>query len=377
VNVLEQNPLRVGLLLPRLAEDDGIGVYASRLIGTLKKTGLNLKSIAACDCPETEFVENRHRILPQVNPRELRFHQKLLAQRSEVSHLLSDCDVIHCLSESYAPLAWCISAGRPYFVTVYGSYASAPQTENSLWKSFYQKAFVASSSLLPISEFTRQALHKGVPEARTTVIPPALVKADLLIETEIPRDENVILCVAALKRRKGQDILVRTVKKLLPKFPTLRLVLAGSTQFAPDYLQIVKSEIERLQLESHVQIAGHVDEVELRNLYRSATVFALPSVQDDWRFEGYGLVLLEAAAAGLPLVGIRNTVAQEIIQHEQTGLLVDQTQIEDGFASAISRLLESKELRCTYGKAARENVKTRSWNCVAKDHISIYSSSTA
>lgn len=376
MSIPKQNSLRVGLLIPRLGEDDGVGIYTSRLLDALEQRGLNLKTVASSDCPKTRFVENKHCILPQATPREPRFHQRLLAQRLLVSHLLSDCDIIHSLSESYAPLACSIASGRPFFVTVYGSYSYAPQNENWPWKSFYQKAFVNSSSLLPISEFTRQALKRVVPEAKATVILPALTKPHLLNESKIGRSDSMILCVAALKRRKGQIILVRAFSKLTKKFPSLRLVLVGSTKLAPDYFQTIQSEIQRLHLESRVEIVGQITETQLENFYRSATVFALPSVQDGWRFEGYGLVMLEAAAAGLPLVGMKNTVAQEIIQHERTGLLVDETQPEDGFASAISRLMGSKELREAYGRNGREGARTRTWNCVAKEHLSVYLAST-
>src|ERR1700689_660164 len=108
----ERNSIRVGLLLPRVSEDDGIGVFTKRLVDALGETEVRLTTVAANDCPETKLIRSEHCILPKATPRESCFHSKLLAKRSTVLRLLSDCDVIHCLSESYAPLAWCVSSGR-------------------------------------------------------------------------------------------------------------------------------------------------------------------------------------------------------------------------------------------------------------------------
>ncbi len=97
-------------------------------------------------------------------------------------------------------------------------------------------------------------------------------------------------------------------------------------------------------------IAGH---------YRRADIFVLPS-----RLETWGDVLLEAMAFGMPCVGVRGQAMEDIIQHEVTGLLVDQSQTND-LAGALIRLLSQPGMRQRMGQTARSLVeKEFTWDRV-------------
>ena len=85
----------------------------------------------------------------------------------------------------------------------------------------------------------------------------------------------------------------------------------------------------------------------MRGLYGQAAVFALPS-----RGEGFGLVYLEAMAAGLPCIGSTDDAAVDVIEDGRTGLLVRQDDVT-ALAGAVSRLLSDEALRRRMGEAGR------------------------
>jgi phosphatidylinositol alpha-1,6-mannosyltransferase len=78
--------------------------------------------------------------------------------------------------------------------------------------------------------------------------------------------------------------------------------------------------------------------------YGSAHVFALPSLNVGWKFEGYGLAHLEASAAGLPVIGTTDCGAADAIDDGVTGLLVTQAQVAERLPAAIIRLLSDPAL---------------------------------
>jgi len=93
-------------------------------------------------------------------------------------------------------------------------------------------------------------------------------------------------------------------------------------------------------------------------------VFALPSLSVGERFEGFGLVFLEASASGLPVIGTTGSGVEEAIIAGETGLLVPQDD-PDALAGAIARLLQDEPLRARMGAAGRAYARTQDWSAVA------------
>lgn len=104
-----------------------------------------------------------------------------------------------------------------------------------------------------------------------------------------------ILCVAHLSPRKAQHHLVQALAELvdLPWYCTL----AGSCERDSTFANIVRQQIDELGLNARIDLAGEVDAQRLASLYQSADVFVMPSL-----YEGYGMVIDEAIAAGLPVI---------------------------------------------------------------------------
>lgn len=146
----------------------------------------------------------------------------------------------------------------------------------------------------------------------------------------------VILFVAQLKYRKGFDILARAMPRVTAQFPNATFVFVSHSP-------IHRRELERLADETNtranLKIIEQVNEADKVRLYNSADMLAFPT-----RYEGFGLPLLEAMAAGCPVVASDIPVVDEIVTNGENGLL---TPREDAHAlgDAIGRVIQDRALR--------------------------------
>jgi glycosyltransferase involved in cell wall biosynthesis len=123
-----------------------------------------------------------------------------------------------------------------------------------------------------------------------------------------------ILHVGKFERKKGQDVILEAFRVLLQRVPDASLVLVGAE--GPE-LAHVRAQVGRLGLEGSVEIHVNVPHEQVPYFMERADLFLLPS-----RSEPFGIVLLEAGAAGLPVVASRVGGIPELIEDGRTGLLL-------------------------------------------------------
>jgi glycogen synthase len=146
----------------------------------------------------------------------------------------------------------------------------------------------------------------------------------------------VILFVAQLKYRKGFDVLADSIPYVTRRFPQATFVFVSHSPIHRAKLEQIARENGTL---ANLKIVERATEEEKIALYRLADAFAFPT-----RYEGFGLPLLEAMAAGCPVVSTRIPVVDEIVCDGQNGLLVPRDD-PAALANAILRLLQEKGLR--------------------------------
>jgi phosphatidylinositol alpha-1,6-mannosyltransferase len=149
--------------------------------------------------------------------------------------------------------------------------------------------------------------------------------------------------MSASERYKGHDQLIDAWPRVLSALPDAQLVIAGGGDDAARLRQKAAAS----PASAAIRFTGYVDDAQLHGLYTQAAVFALPS-----RGEGFGLVYLEAMAAGLPCIGSTDDAAVDVIEHNKTGLLVPQADVA-ALAGAVARLLGDASLRRQMGDAGR------------------------
>jgi len=161
----------------------------------------------------------------------------------------------------------------------------------------------------------------------------------------------VIVCVSRLVPRKGQDVLIQALPQIRREVPDTALLIVGG---GPDMPRLQRLAVTGGVAE-HVRFTGSVPWPELPGHYAAGDVFAMPCRT---RFggldvEGLGIVFLEAAATGLPVVAGRSGGAPEAVLDGETGLAVDGRSIAE-VAAAISTLLLDRDQAAAMGRRGRE-----------------------
>ncbi|MFF4082823.1 glycosyltransferase family 4 protein [Streptomyces sp. NPDC001777] len=214
----------------------------------------------------------------------------------------------------------------------------------------------------------RPALGPGVHMSRLvpgvdaeTYRPPADAAAELRAGLG-PDGARIILCVARLVPRKGQDMLIRALPLIRSKVPDAVLVVVGQ---GPDEARL------RKLAERHgggaVRFVGGVSHTDTPPYYAAADVFAMPcrTRRAGLEAEGLGIVFLEAAASGLPVVVGDSGGAPDTVLDGRTGRVVDGTD-HTAVAEALTRILLDPD-RAAMGAAGRAWVEeTWSWEASAR-----------
>jgi phosphatidylinositol alpha-1,6-mannosyltransferase len=175
-------------------------------------------------------------------------------------------------------------------------------------------------------------------------------------------DAVVLLSVARLQRRKGHDLVVKALPHVLSLIPNLRYVIVGD---GPE-LAALKTLSADLGVERIVHFAGEIPDAALPAYYAAADVFVLPTRVDASDFEGFGIVFLEAAASGKPVVAGRNGGVPEAVVDGQTGQLIEADDL-DQLVAVLRALCSSRDLRRRFGENGRARaVSDFTWDAAAR-----------
>lgn len=250
-----------------------------------------------------------------------------------------------------------VDPGVPYAVLTHGAEvwaAGIPGSARALWY-----ACSRAEAVFAVSRYTaarvRPAVRRGVP---LVILPPGVdterFRPDASGEAVRRRlglgDAPVVLCVSRLVPRKGQDVLIQGWEGVLRRAPGARLLLVGDGPYRPR----LEALAARHGVAPSVVFAGQVPEDDLPAHYAAGDVFAMPcrSRLLGLEVEGFGIVSLEAAASGLPVVVGDSGGAAEAVRDGETGVVVNGRDAAE-VAGAVGDLLCEPELAATMGKAGR------------------------
>jgi len=189
---------------------------------------------------------------------------------------------------------------------------------------------------------------------------------------EALRDRKIILSVSRLVERKGHEMLIRAMPQVLARFPDAHCVIVGSGPLG----EPLRARVAGLGLAAHVSFLGSQPLSTLVNLYRGADLFALPCHPlPDGDTEGFGLVFLEANACRLPVVAGAAGGTIEAVIDDETGLIVDGTDIDD-IARAVIRLLDDPALAARLGRTGEQRARQWSWARITRDFLQVIADSS-
>jgi glycosyltransferase involved in cell wall biosynthesis len=214
-----------------------------------------------------------------------------------------------------------------------------------------------SDLIIAVSSFTAKQAeeHLKVDPSRIRVIPHGV---RIPPASSAPR-EPLILFVGAIQRRKNVARLVKAFERMPESW---RFALAGAADGfgAEEELRAVEASPRK----NHIEVLGYVSATQLESLYRRASIFAFPSLD-----EGFGMPVLEAMAHGVPVVTSRRSALPEVAG--DAALLVNPQSIEE-IADALIRLATNPVLHDDLSRRGRERVLQFSWEAAVAKTWAVY-----
>jgi phosphatidylinositol alpha-1,6-mannosyltransferase len=299
----------------------------------------------------------------------------ILATRRDVS-------LIHLGDPVLAPLGVVLKRlfHLPVVVTVHGLDVTFP---HPLYQMLIIPCLHRLDRLICISAAAREACwQRGIPPEQCTVVPlgideaafhsPPPEEARRRLEARVGYplgDRALLLTVGRLVERKGVAWFVASV---LPRLVAVRpdilyLVVGEGPQRAT-----IETAVQEKGLEEHVTLLGQVDEPTLRAAYAAAQVFVMPNLPVPGDMEGFGLVALEACAAGCCVVAADLEGIPDAIVPGQNGFLVPTGDI-DAYVNTILPLLSDEQRRRALGRQAQRFVREHySWQHVAEQYLAVF-----
>lgn len=294
--------------------------------------------------------------------------------------LVGDVDVFHA-GEGALPRA----DGTPVVATIYDLTTHLfPQHHTTLNRAWDQRRLRwlarQAARVMCISEATRRDLARVQPALAARAVVTPLANASDMTESAAAAlrrlaalraahglgDDRYVLTVGTLEPRKNHLRLVHAFGRVAAARPGLRLLLAGRLGWKSE---VLVRAVAGSPVRERIHLLGGVSADDLAALYRGATVFAYPS-----SYEGFGLPLLEAMAAGVPAVTSNVSSLPEVAG--EAALLVDPGD-EFALAAALDRLLGDQVLRRELSALGIARAAEFNWETTARRTLGAYKAAIA
>jgi len=227
-------------------------------------------------------------------------------------------------------------------------------------KRFASQARYAAAEadyIIAVSQFTADQVHEllGVERRRIRVVHHGVIPRRRL---HLPR-EKLVLSVGAIQERKNTARLLRAFRAMPNDW---QLVLAGSAGFGAEKI-LSQADLER------VTVTGYVSETEMTRLYSRASLFAFPSLD-----EGFGMPVLEAMAAGVPVITSNRSAIPEIAG--DAAVFIDPTD-ERALTGELCRLAQSADARDNLIQKGYARAQLFTWERAARETWAVYQELTS
>lgn len=248
----------------------------------------------------------------------------------------------------------------PYGVVLHGAEVTVPGrlpvTRTLLNRVLDDAVGVIAAGGYPAAEAER-SLGRALP---VTVVPPGVDTDRFVPLTEpvrqatrdrlgLPTEGPLVVSVSRLVPRKGMDTLIRASVQVARRHPDVHVAIAGAGRDEGRLRRLVS------ELDAPVTMLGRLPEADMPGVYACGDLFTM-LCRTRWgglEQEGFGIVFVEAAAAGVPQVAGRSGGAHEAVDAGKTGLVVDDPDDVDAVAETITDLLDDPARRATMATQGR------------------------
>lgn len=292
----------------------------------------------------------------------------------------SGYDLIHSLFAVPLSLIACRAATRydvPFVMGAQGTYGIIPFLK-WLDRKIFTHILERVDLFITPSNFTRRmmlsfygkqkfkdksiVIHNGIEFARFNSIWSAPEKK---LKSEIKE----FIGIGALKPRKGFDITIRAFQDVVKQNPNARYKIIGGG--SKQYKNYLNDLIKSLKLEDFVTLKGEISGDELVNEMTNSYAYIHTPTSENWNFEGFGIVYVEANASGLPSIGSDSGGVPDAIIHGSSGLLTQEYDVRST-TEAINKMLQDKEMYKSMAENAVNWARKHDWNCIVKQYVECY-----
>lgn len=324
----------------------------------------------------------------------------LLFSIPKIRKVFREYDIIHALDGwpyGFIAVLASIGLGKKVIITAIGSGAVRP-FYNPILKPLLKWTYNRADKVVAISNNTKKEIKKFLPDLEVEVVnhgvnynkfqitnpPVGRAGSKFQLDSKIQNLKPYILSVGVLKERKGYEYSIKAFSKIASIYPNLNYIIFGwdYTDLSSVYNKL-KKIVEDLNLSNRVIFAAYdsekgfgrqrISDEELVGLFKNAELFLLLPQDINKDIEGFGLVFLEAASCGLPVVSALGTSAEDAVSNGRNGILVGAKNIDEA-AEAIRKILSDNELRNKFSEESVKFAKEMSWDKAARSYQNIYNS---
>lgn len=356
---LNQMKTRVAIVLPYFGTG-GAENMVSRLAANLDLNQIEPEVICIYGMPQNNILEQKvleHSIPIKYIGKGIGFSvHAMLKLGQELTSFKPDVIHTHLAAGPYCALwAWIHST------IILHTVHNMPQYEFGRIKRMVMKILYQHGKAVPIaiSHEIQQMVYKAYKVRRDVELIYNPVDVQRFVRTgKRTASHFTIVSVGRLSKQKNQQLLLDAFRILLQSVPDARLYILGDGPLKEE----LYSTAESMGISENVSFKGNVSNVEV--YYAKADVFALSSV-----YEGLPLVVLEAMAAGLPIVSTDVGGVKDIVTNN--GILVPNLE-PTAFANALLLLYKDAHKRQEMGKSSSLNVQKFDSNIIAKQYAELY-----
>ncbi|MCA9409060.1 MAG: glycosyltransferase family 4 protein, partial [Candidatus Omnitrophica bacterium] len=251
-----------------------------------------------------------------------------------------------------------------------------------LYQWLIKKSLLSMDKVFCVSQNTaKECRQRHIPEEKLHVIPNGV---DFKKASSINQDNHykniqarfgidlqnrpVILSVGRMVERKGIHSFLNNIFPLiLKKNPQAYYIVVGDGPCR----SLIENTIQEKHLQSNVLLTGQIEDKYLENLYNIAQVFVMPNIPVQGDVEGFGIVILEASARGLPVVASKIDGIVDAVKEGCNGILIDHLDYEN-FAKKTLLFLNDSSYRQQFGKDAQKYTQnTFSWEHISREYYEV------
>ena len=384
------------LLQPGSGDSGGMNVYVREMVSSLAQAGLECTTYTRCDrigLPREVLVEPNHTVLhveagPHNLPKEALADVLDTFTAGVLDHIAANggVDVVHANYWLSGVVAHRIKHALDIpFVSTFHTLARVKAEGGDPepgWRDTTEAELINCADAVCVSCVEEEQQFRrlyGDPRGRIEIVAPGVEHAFFApgertgarAAIDVPVDVPVILFVGRIQPLKGPDVAIRALYELGRDDALLLIVGGASGNEGDGELARARQLVDELGLHERVHFVPPQPHHILSSYYRAADVVIVPS-----RSESFGLVALEAAACGVPVVASAVGGLQSLVDHGQTGFLV-QRRDPAQFAAAINRILDDPLLAASMSVASAARAKQYTWSFAAARLRRLYADLTA